>query len=123
VRRGPDGPFTEAQLSKTRGATGQPIPLRMGLKPVQLSTSRGTDAVATYLRLTSTSIVYAWMYNNTHGSLLIAMLAHLGHNLAASYRHRPTEAEASDSRRHLSRDGHGSDRWTESRTLRRPKAG
>src|SRR6266851_3345498 len=44
----------------------------------------GTDAVATYLRLTSTSIVYAWMYNNTNGSLLIAMLAHLGHNLAAS---------------------------------------
>lgn len=44
----------------------------------------GTDAVATYVRLISTAIVYAWMYNSTNGSLLIAMLAHLGHNLAAS---------------------------------------
>jgi membrane protease YdiL (CAAX protease family) len=32
----------------------------------------------------STAIVYAWMYNSTNGSLFIAMLAHLGHNLAAS---------------------------------------
>jgi membrane protease YdiL (CAAX protease family) len=44
----------------------------------------GTDAVATYIRLVSTAIVYAWMYNSTNGSLLIVMLAHLGHNLAAS---------------------------------------
>lgn len=44
----------------------------------------GTDAAATYLRLTATAVVYAWMYNNTNGSLLVAMLAHLGHNLAAS---------------------------------------
>ena len=72
------------------------IPLRMGLKPVQFSTSRGTDAVATYLlRLTSTSIVYAWMYNNTNGNLLIAMLTHLGHNLEpVLYRQRPTQADS-----------------------------
>jgi membrane protease YdiL (CAAX protease family) len=44
----------------------------------------GTDALATYVRLTSTAVIYAWMYNSTNGSLLIAMIAHLGHNLAAS---------------------------------------
>jgi len=52
--------------------------------PGGLSNVTGTDAVATYIRLISTSIVYAWMYNSTNGSLLIAMLAHLGHNLAAN---------------------------------------
>jgi hypothetical protein len=57
----------------------------------------GTDAVATYVRLVSTAIVYAWMYNSTNGSLLIAMLAHLGHNLAASL--IPTPADGG--RQHL----------------------
>jgi membrane protease YdiL (CAAX protease family) len=52
--------------------------------PGGFSNVTGTDAVATYLRLSSTAIVYAWMYNSTNGSLFIAMLAHLGHNLAAS---------------------------------------
>jgi membrane protease YdiL (CAAX protease family) len=52
--------------------------------PGGFSNVTGTDAVATYIRLTSTAVVYAWMYNSTDGSLLIAMLAHLGHNLAAS---------------------------------------
>jgi membrane protease YdiL (CAAX protease family) len=53
--------------------------------PGGLSNATGTDAVATYVRLISTSVVYAWMYNSTNGSLFIAMLAHLGHNLAASF--------------------------------------
>jgi membrane protease YdiL (CAAX protease family) len=57
----------------------------------------GTDALATYIRLTSTAIVYAWMYNSTNGSLLTAMLAHLGHNLAASF--IPTPADGG--RQHL----------------------
>ena len=52
--------------------------------PGGYSNVTGTDAVATYVRLTSTAVVYAWMYNGTDGSLLIAMLAHLGHNLATS---------------------------------------
>jgi membrane protease YdiL (CAAX protease family) len=52
--------------------------------PGGFSNVTGTDAVATYIRLTSTAVIYAWMYNSTDGSLLIAMLAHLGHNLAAS---------------------------------------
>ena len=52
--------------------------------PGGFSTVTGTDAAATYLRLTSTAVIYAWMYNSANGSLLIAMIAHLGHNLAAS---------------------------------------
>ena len=51
----------------------------------------GTDAVATYVRLTSTAIIYAWMYNSTNGSLLIAMLAHLGHNFASSLIPTPSD--------------------------------
>src|SRR6516225_544576 len=54
------------------------------ITPGGFANMTGTDALATYIRLTSTAIVYAWMYNNTGGSLFIAMLAHLGHNLAAS---------------------------------------
>lgn len=52
--------------------------------PGGFSNVTGIDAIATYVRLTSTAVVYAWMYNSTNGSLLIAMLAHLGHNLAAN---------------------------------------
>lgn len=84
----------------------------------------GTDAVATYLRLTSTSIVYAWMYNNTNGSLLIAMLAHLGHNLAASLIPTPNDG----GRQHLIVAliylvmAMVVLVWTEPRTLRRPMA-
>lgn len=59
--------------------------------PGGLSTATGTDAVATYVRLTSTAVIYAWMYNSTNGSLLVAMIAHLGHNLAASL--VPTNAD------------------------------
>ena len=53
--------------------------------PGGFSNVTGTDTVATYIRLTSTAIIYAWMYNSTDGSLLIAMLSHFGHNLAASF--------------------------------------
>src|SRR6266567_7984317 len=65
--------------------------------PGGLSNVTGTDAVATYIRLVSTAIVYAWMYNSTNGSLFIAMLAHLGHNLAASF----IPARANGGRQHL----------------------
>jgi uncharacterized protein len=52
--------------------------------PGGLSTVSGTDAAATFIRLTSTAVIYAWMYNSTNGSLFIPMIAHLGHNFAAS---------------------------------------
>jgi membrane protease YdiL (CAAX protease family) len=54
------------------------------ITPGGFSNVTAIDAAATYVRLISTAIVYAWMYNSTGGSLFIAMLAHLGHNLAAS---------------------------------------
>jgi len=43
------------------------------------------------LHLTSTAIIYGWMYNNTNGSLLIAMIAHLGHNLAVTLMPTPPD--------------------------------
>lgn len=36
----------------------------------------------TYVRLVSTAVLYGWLYNATRGSLLVVMLAHVGHNLA-----------------------------------------
>ena len=39
--------------------------------------------VLTFVRLMATSVVYAWLLNSTRGSLLIVMLAHAGHNIAA----------------------------------------
>ncbi|MDQ6794959.1 MAG: CPBP family intramembrane metalloprotease [Chloroflexota bacterium] len=43
------------------------------------------DVVLTFVRLIATAILYAWLYNSTRGSLLIVMLAHAGHNLAANF--------------------------------------
>jgi len=58
--------------------------LWMVITPGGLALVTREDALATYIRLISTAIVYAWMYNSTHGSLLIVMLAHAGHNIASS---------------------------------------
>jgi uncharacterized protein len=52
--------------------------------PGGLSSVSGTDAAATFIRLTSTAVIYAWMYNSTNRSLFIPMIAHLGHNFGAS---------------------------------------
>jgi uncharacterized protein len=54
------------------------------ITPHGLSLTNATDAAATYIRLISTSIVYAWMYNSTKGSLFLVMVAHAGHNIAAT---------------------------------------
>jgi membrane protease YdiL (CAAX protease family) len=40
--------------------------------------------VVTYLRLTATAVIYAWMYNSTKQSLLLLMVAHSGHNIAGT---------------------------------------
>jgi membrane protease YdiL (CAAX protease family) len=40
--------------------------------------------VVTYLRITATAVIYAWMYNSTKGSLLLVMVAHAGHNIAGT---------------------------------------
>jgi membrane protease YdiL (CAAX protease family) len=38
--------------------------------------------VQSYVRLISTAVIYAWVYNRTGGSVLLVMLAHAGHNIA-----------------------------------------
>jgi membrane protease YdiL (CAAX protease family) len=53
------------------------------LAPGGLAMTGISGVVLTFLRLTGTSVVYAWLLNSTRGSLLIVMLAHAGHNIAA----------------------------------------
>ena len=53
--------------------------------PGGASTTTWADAILTFIRLISTSVVYAWLFNSTRGSLLIVMLAHAGHNLAVRF--------------------------------------
>jgi len=36
--------------------------------------------VTQYLRLIATSVIYAWIYNGTKGSLFLVMVAHAAHN-------------------------------------------
>lgn len=55
------------------------------LAPGGLSSTTWSDVVLTFVRLIATSIVFAWIYNGTQGSLLIVMLAHAGHNLAVRF--------------------------------------
>jgi membrane protease YdiL (CAAX protease family) len=53
------------------------------LTPGGLATTGVAGVVLTFVRLTATAVVYAWLLNSTRGSLLIVMLAHAGHNIAA----------------------------------------
>lgn len=53
--------------------------------PGGLSTTTWSETSLTFIRLIATSIVYAWLFNSTRGSLLIVMLAHAGHNLAVRF--------------------------------------
>ena len=64
--------------------------LWMVITPGGLSLVTREDAVATYMRLISTAIVYAWMYNSTNGSLFLVMVAHMGHNLGGSMVQTPS---------------------------------
>ena len=58
--------------------------LWMVITPGGLALVTAEDAAATYIRLISTAIVYAWLYNSTNGSLFLVMVAHAGHNIAGS---------------------------------------
>ena len=51
-----------------------------------------SDVAQTYVRLVSTAIIYAWIYNSTNGSLFLVMVAHAGHNLATDLVRIPAEA-------------------------------
>ena len=55
------------------------------IAPGGLGSTTPSDVLLTFVRLIATSILYAWLYNSTRGSLLIVMLAHAGHNLAANF--------------------------------------
>src|SRR2546423_7309637 len=55
------------------------------LAPGGLNSTTWSDVVLTFVRLIATSIIYAWIYNGTNGSLLLVMLAHAGHNLAVRF--------------------------------------
>ena len=44
-----------------------------------------SDVAQTYIRLISTAVIYAWIYNSTGGSLLAVMVAHAAHNIDSSF--------------------------------------
>jgi membrane protease YdiL (CAAX protease family) len=44
-----------------------------------------SDVVQTYIRLISTAVIYAWIYNSTQGSLPVVMIAHAAHNIDSSF--------------------------------------
>jgi len=52
--------------------------------PGGLSLFDWTDFPQTYLRLTSTAVLYAWLYNSSRGSLLVVLVAHGAFNLDSS---------------------------------------
>jgi membrane protease YdiL (CAAX protease family) len=54
------------------------------ITPGGLSLENPADVTATYIRMISTAIAYAWIYNSTKGSLFIVGIAHAGHNIAAT---------------------------------------
>jgi membrane protease YdiL (CAAX protease family) len=51
----------------------------------------------TYVRLTATAVIYAWIYNSTKGSLFLVMVAHAGHNLAGQLIRVPADGGVIDS--------------------------
>jgi len=44
-----------------------------------------SDVAQTFIRLISTAVIYAWIYNSTGGSLPAVMVAHAAHNIASSF--------------------------------------
>lgn len=52
--------------------------------PGGLSLFDWTDFPQTYLRLTSTAVLYAWLYNSSRGSLLLVLVAHGAFNVDSS---------------------------------------
>lgn len=48
--------------------------------PGGLDGTSWTDALLTLVRLTALSVLFAWLYNGSGGSLLIVMVAHAGYD-------------------------------------------
>ena len=44
-----------------------------------------SDVAQTYIRLISTAVIYAWIYNSTGGSLPAVMVAHAAHNIDSGF--------------------------------------
>ena len=44
-----------------------------------------SDVAQSYIRLISTAVIYAWIYNSTGGSLPAVMVAHAAHNIDSSF--------------------------------------
>jgi uncharacterized protein len=44
-----------------------------------------SDVAQTFIRLISTAVIYAWIYNSTGGSLPAVMVAHAAHNIDSSF--------------------------------------
>jgi len=44
-----------------------------------------SDVAQTYIRLISTAVIYAWIYNSTGGSLPAVMVAHAAHNIHSGF--------------------------------------
>jgi uncharacterized protein len=42
-----------------------------------------SDVAQTYVRLISTAVIYAWIYNSTGGSLPVVIVAHAAHNIVS----------------------------------------
>jgi uncharacterized protein len=61
------------------------------ITPGGLANLTAWNLVQTYVRLISTAIIYAWMYNSTKGSLFLVMVAHAGHNIAIELIHVPAD--------------------------------
>ena len=84
--------LAQPRLQRTRGALAAAIVVGVlwslwhlwpVLTPGGFEATGISGVVLTFARLTATSVVYAWLLNGTRGSLLIVMLAHAGHNIAA----------------------------------------
>lgn len=52
------------------------------LTPVGLAELSAVDVGQTFVRLISTSVLYAWLYVSTRGCLPVVLVAHAGHNIA-----------------------------------------
>ncbi|WP_345762561.1 CPBP family intramembrane glutamic endopeptidase [Diaminobutyricibacter sp. McL0608] len=55
------------------------------LTPVGRADITGADVAQTFVRLISTAVVYAWLYNRSGAGLAVVMVAHAGHNLAIDF--------------------------------------
>lgn len=85
--------FGQPRLQRSVGALGAAIVIGILWStwhlwsvavPGGLSLFSWTDFPQTYLRLTSTAILYAWLLNGSRGSLLLVLVAHGAFNLDTS---------------------------------------